>query len=352
MLDNYLEELTNLKNASISAALANFKQDNPNVDWRSLSNDDFNTQILLPASNIFGVDNEAKLKKAIEDDSKKRTTLVVAMEVPKKSKYFLDKAIPKTAPQELKDIYNSYQQQVDSYHKLKQEYNSTNDAETADAIGRQMTNAEESIRNTAFEFRRNPLNLTDEVMNDEFIKVGNKFKKAAKKYIPNINIELVPFYGDFTGVETTIKKAYDKGDKVETALNFHAGEYAGGIDTEEIYNKLNELGVSTTYCLSCHGEKQKDNINSSNYKGDVYIREGTSWYDIADNPKVVVKDKKGKVDEKATMINMMYSLIPNWDNGGTSYKQGGDYAKVQKFKRGGVVQSQSLLELIERYKTK
>ena len=46
MLDNYLEELTNLKNASISAALANFKQNNPNVDWRSLSNDDFNTQIL------------------------------------------------------------------------------------------------------------------------------------------------------------------------------------------------------------------------------------------------------------------------------------------------------------------
>ena len=118
----------------------------------------------------------------------------------------------------------------------------------------------------------------------------------------------------------------------------------------DIYNKLNELGVSTTYCLSCHGEKQKDNINSSNYKGDVYIREGTSWYDIADNTRVVVKDKKGEVDEKATMINMMYSLIPNWDNGGTSYKQGGDYKKVQKFKRGGVVLSTLELESLKRLK--
>lgn len=283
----------------------------------------------------------------VNDKDPKKTTIIVAVEAPQKAKFPIDKPLPKNAPAELKTLYDTYQTKLSNYQNLKKQYDNTSDIETKRSILQQVNGAEEDIRSTAFKYQTHKLNKSGVVKNDEFIKEAKKFKSVANKYAPNTEVIEVPFYGDLSAVESAIKGV--KGNK-ELAVFYHQDQNAGGINTKDIYNKAAELGVNKIYGGSCNGEKQTDCLKNSNFTGDFYYRAGDSWHGVADNPNVVVKDKSGKVDEDATIKNILYSNVSD-DNGNAVYRQGGTYEKLTKnnalklndggmiteYKEGGIV---------------
>lgn len=256
-------------------------------------------------------------------------------------------------PTPLKKIYDNYIVALDSYNELDQirrdaiqltraAYNSSNPSVPF-----------EKLSNTEFDkYIATPVNnivgesnlaklkeLGDivDTYEEEFNKPEINPPKPDDTFIKEArnvpNAEVIEFYKGYTDT-AKVKKALATADKV---LMFgHHGDKFGGFNHKEMAGMLKEApNIGECYMGICN---MGNTINEYKDVKDktFYYRPDTSW--LGYNPN------------SGDLIEGMYSRYGGTEN--TKISKTPIEYKAQKFKRGGVVLSLPVLEMIERLKSK
>lgn len=341
-----LESLIQLRDDARSVAIANFADNNPGVDWRTLPDSDFEEQIIKPTLGIFGVDNEAKLQEAYkaETEPTKKKIVIFAEAPPVESKYELvpnrQRTVrdPDKLPKELRTIYDSYQgkqKEIEDYTKANPE----------DSAG--IENLKHEAQNISRKFYQNPLNTTKR--KQDFIIEANNVVDFYKDD-PNVEVQVFPFWTDTESPEEIMaamqgasqigifghhKKKFDENRMVQPS----EGTIGGYTHTQLADMIKQSEDVSECYMGTCSLGTAIDEYKADTGK-TFHYRPGDSWLGF---------DKTAP--KEGGMLGGMYSRNVDVLAGKVNRSKTPVQYKTQKFKRGGVVLPEPVLELISRLKT-
>lgn len=113
---------------------------------------------------------------------------------------------------------------------------------------------------------------------------GENLKKYYAKNNPNVDVEVLPFYGEeeFNDLRNRIGKVSEQD---EVFLFGHSGNTLGGVPHEKIANALKEDGVKTCYAGSCNFEGY-----SEPYKDlqNFYYRGKDQWLGVNPNSNNII----------------------------------------------------------------
>lgn len=332
-----LDELTQLRNDARRVAVTAFMEDNPGVDWQSLSDADFNEYIVKPSVGIFGEENENKYQEVYkaETEPTKKKILVLAEAPPIESKYELvpnrQRTVrnPDKLPKELRTIYDNYQ----SKQKEVEDYSKSNPEDSAG-----IEKLKHDAQNLSRKFYQNPLNTTRR--KQDFITEGNNVKEFYKDD-PNVEVTVMPFYNDTESPEELIEALKNADNVAIFGHNDKRKGIIGGYTHSQLADMIVQAeGVTDCYLGTCSLGTAIDEYKQDKGK-TFHYRPGDSWLGF---------DKTAPKEEG--MLGGMFSRNVNVLEGKVSRSKTPVQYKSQKFKKGGVVLSQPILEMIERIKSK
>lgn len=158
---------------------------------------------------------------------------------------------------------------------------------------------------------------------DTFIKEANNVKEFYKKKDPNMEVEVVPLYGDKKKFQEKLSKLNED----DNILMFgHSGDRLFGIDNKELSEELNKTKAKNCYFGSCNFDEYIDDYKTSGK--NVTFRKDDVW--LGFNPAVGNLEEglySRVVDKKAIEAAVL-------TNGGTdSDVEGLNKAKISKNKK-------------------
>jgi hypothetical protein len=203
-----------------------------------------------------------------EAEGRGKKNIVVFAETPYTYEYSINDNIDEL-PKELAEIKRKENKLFDKWVELKR----TGDKEKADEVYQERSKLRDK-------FDKHPKNNKKE-QNQTFVKEANNLKEVYKND-PNVNVDVIPVYGDKNKIKETVK-GLKKDDTV--VLTGHADDKLFGINNEEIADILDKSDVGSVHIGSCSFE---DEGKIGCYKKlsknkDVYYRPGESWWGI--NPR-------------------------------------------------------------------
>lgn len=398
-----INTLMQLRDDARSVAIANFMDNNPGVDWRTLPDSDFEEQIIKPTLGIFGVENEAKLQEIFKLEStpqkfenggvvdsdvsdgenpKQKTKVFIAMESKPLPTYSINED---NIPKELR----GYQQEFWKIEKNVNDLIAT--INRNDATNAEISAVHDKVKPLIIQLKELENKFDTSKYNppkrDDFFKEqGDILETKLKEYYPDVEVEKKFVYKDnFKDFLGGIKKAKDSGYKYKTIFINHSDNHqdkAFGLREQDVYGDVAKLG-SDIYCANCQDETQPEvlqrvtnNVNSyyPAFVPSKYEDYHRTWGGVNKNAK------KGK-DLDDTLQQILYTI----HDAGAYYDYDPIYKigdplfrktektplpskeikeaerlkslpikpinRTQKFKRGGVVLPDPVLDLISRLKT-
>lgn len=319
-----LESLIQLRDDARSVAIANFADNNPGVDWKTLPDSDFEEQIIKPTLGIFGVDNEAKLQEAYKADTEptKKKIVIFAEAPPVESKYELvpnrQRSVknPDKLPKELRTIYDSYQ----SKQKEAEEYSKANPDDT---VG--IEKLKHDAQNISRKFYQNPLNTTRR--KQDFIIEANNVVDFYKDD-PNVEVQVMPFYTDTESPEELIDAMKSANEIAIFGHNDKRKGIIGGYTHNQLAGMIQQAeGITDCYMGTCSLGTAIDEYKVDTGK-TFHYRPGDSWLGF---------DKTAP--KEGGMLGGMYSRNVDVLAGKVNRSKTPVQYKTQKFKTGGVVKA-------------